>query len=179
LKFNPTTVLNKRPKVNQNQEQQFKELYQKYGSKVQRLCLGYTGNQMEAEDLLQEVFVKVWLNLHGFRGDSQWSTWIYRIAVNTCLYQIRSTKNKKSVDLEKVPVLVEDESENKGQQFQILHKEISELKEGDRLIITLVLEEVPYPEIAQITEISEANLRVKIHRIKQQLSLIYAKYERL
>jgi RNA polymerase sigma-70 factor (ECF subfamily) len=165
--------------VNQNQEQQFKELYEKYGPKVQRLCLGYTGNKREAEDLLQEVFIKVWQNLPNFRGDSQVSTWIYRIAVNTCLYQIRSTKNKKSVDLTKAPILVETVSENKEQQIHLLHKAISELKESDRLIITLLLEEVPYSEIAKITEISEANLRVKIHRIKQQLSIIYAKYERL
>ena len=165
--------------MNQNQEQHFKELYQRYGPKVQRLCLGYTGNQMEAEDLLQEVFVKVWQNLHSFRGDSQVSTWIYRIAVNTCLYQIRATKKKKSVDLNKAPVLVQSEPDSKEQQLQLLHKAISELKENDRLIITLLLEEVSYPEIAQITEITEVNLRVKIHRIKQQLSLIYTKYERL
>lgn len=165
--------------MNQNQEQQFKELYQKYAPKVQRLCMGYTGNLMEAEDLLQEVFVKVWQNLDKFRGDSQVSTWIYRIAVNTCLYQIRSAKNKKSVDLEKAPVLLETEGDNKEQQLQILHKAISELKESDRLIITLLLEEIPYAEIAQITDISEVNLRVKIHRIKQQLSIIYARYERL
>ncbi len=163
--------------MNQNQEQQFKELYQKYAPKVQRLCMGYTGNLMEAEDLLQEIFVKVWQNLDKFRGDSQVSTWIYRIAVNTCLYQIRSAKNKRSVDLEKAPVLLESEGDNKEQQLQILHKAISELKESDRLIITLLMEEVPYAEIAQITEISEVNLRVKIHRIKQQLSIIYSKYE--
>ena len=165
--------------MNQNQEQHFKELYQRYGPKVQRLCLGYTGNQMEAEDLLQEVFVKVWQNLHSFRGDSQVSTWIYRIAINTCLYQIRATKIKKSVDLDKAPVLVQSEPDTKEQQVQLLHKAISELKESDRLIITLLLEELSYPEIAQITEITEVNLRVKIHRIKQQLSIIYAKYERL
>lgn len=165
--------------MNQNQEQLFKGLYQKYGPKVQRLCLGYIGSQVEAEDLLQEVFVKVWQNLHSFRGDSQVSTWIYRIAVNTCLYQIRATKNKKSVCLEKAPVLIVNEPDQKEHQLQLLHKAISELKESDRLIITLLLEEFPYPEIAKITEISEVNVRVKIHRIKQQLSLIYAKHERL
>jgi RNA polymerase sigma-70 factor (ECF subfamily) len=95
------------------------------------------------------------------------------------LYQIRSSKNKKSVDLEKAPVLLESEGDNKEQQLQILHKAISELKESERLIITLLLEEVPYAEIAEITEITEVNLRVKIHRIKQQLSIIYSKYERL
>lgn len=164
---------------NQNQDQHFKDLYQKYGPKVQRLCLGYTGNSMEAEDLLQEVFVKVWQNLDKFRGDSQVSTWIYRIAVNTCLYHLRSAKNKRSVDLGQAPPLLDLEQSDKEQQVQLLYKAISALKESDRLIITMLLEEISYPEMAQITEISEVHLRVKIHRIKQQLSIIYAKYERL
>lgn len=163
----------------QNQDAFFKEIYKTYSSKVHRLCLGYTGNAMEADDLLQEVFIKAWQNLDKFRGDSQVSTWIYRIAVNTCLYHIRSQKNKRSVDIDVSIIKREDEIDDKEQQIQLLYKCISELSESDRLIITLLLEEVPYPEIAVITEISEGNLRVKIHRIKQQLSTIYAKYERI
>ena len=165
--------------VNQNQEQQFKDMYQKYSPKVKRLCLGYTGNSMEAEDLLQEIFVKVWQNLHKFRGDSQVSTGIYRIAVNTCLLHLRSRKNKCNVELTQAPPLLDLEETNTEQQVQFLYKAISALKESDRLIITMLLEEIPYVEMAQITAISEVNLRVKIHRIKQQLSIIYAKYERL
>lgn len=165
--------------VNQNQEAFFKEIYQTYSPKVHRLCLGYTGNVMEAEDLLQEVFIKAWQNLDKFRGDSQISTWIYRIAVNTCLYHLRNQKNKKSVDIDKAIIKKEEETDDKEQQIQLLYKCISELSEADRLIITLLLEEVPYNEIAAVTEISEGNLRVKIHRIKQQLSTIYAKYERI
>jgi len=165
--------------TNQNQDSFFKEIYKTYSPKVHRLCLGYTGNAMEADDLLQEVFIKAWQNLDKFRGDSQVSTWIYRIAVNTCLYHLRSQKNKKSVDIDKAILKQEDEMDDKEQQVQLLYKCISELSESDRLIITLLLEEVPYGEIAQVTEISEGNLRVKIHRIKQQLSTIYAKYERV
>lgn len=164
---------------NQNQEAFFKEIYNTYSPKVHRLCLGYTGNAMEADDLLQEVFIKAWQNLDKFRGDSKISTWIYRIAVNTCLYHLRSQKNKKSVDIDKADIGKEEESDDKEQQIQLLYKCISELSESDRLIITLLLEEVPYAEIATVTEISEGNLRVKIHRIKQQLSTIYAKYERI
>ncbi len=164
---------------NQNQDSFFKELYKTYSPKVHRLCLGYTGNAMEADDLLQEVFIKAWQNMDKFRGDSQISTWIYRIAVNTCLYHLRSQKNKKSVDIDKAILRQEDELDDKEQQVQLLYKCISELSEADRLIITLLLEEVPYEEIATVTEISEGNLRVKIHRIKQQLSTIYAKYERV
>lgn len=165
--------------TNQNQETFFKNIYQTYSPKVHRLCLGYTGNAMEADDLLQEVFIKAWQNLDKFRGDSQISTWIYRIAVNTCLYHLRSQKNKKSVDIDKAIIKKEEETDDKEQQIQLLYKCISELSEADRLIITLLLEEVPYHEIAAVTEISEGNLRVKIHRIKQQLSTIYAKYERI
>lgn len=165
--------------TNQNQETFFKEIYETYSPKVHRLCLGYTGDTMEADDLLQEVFIKAWQNLDKFRGDSQISTWIYRIAVNTCLYHLRSQKNKKSVDIDKAIIKKEEETDDKEQQIQLLYKCISELSEADRLIITLLLEEVPYHEIAAVTEISEGNLRVKIHRIKQQLSTIYAKYERI
>lgn len=165
--------------TNQNQETFFKEIYKTYSPKVHRLCLGYTGNAMEADDLLQEVFIKAWQNLDKFRGDSKISTWIYRIAVNTCLYHLRSQKNKRSVDIDKTIIGKEDEADDKEQQIQLLYKCISELSEADRLIITLLLEEVPYGEIAAVTEISEGNLRVKIHRIKQQLSTIYAKYERV
>lgn len=165
--------------TNQNQETFFKEIYETYSPKVHRLCLGYTGDTMEADDLLQEVFIKAWQNLDKFRGDSQISTWLYRIAVNTCLYHLRSQKNKKSVDIDKAIIKKEEETDDKEQQIQLLYKCISELSEADRLIITLLLEEVPYHEIAAVTEISEGNLRVKIHRIKQQLSTIYAKYERI
>lgn len=164
---------------NQNQDRFFKDLYQTYSPKVHRLCLGYTGNAMEADDLLQEVFIKAWQNLDKFRGDSQISTWIYRIAVNTCLHHLRSQKNKKNVDIDKTVIKREEETDDKEQQLQLLYKCISELSEADRLIITLLLEEVPYSEIAEVTAISEGNLRVKIHRIKQQLSTIYAKYERI
>jgi RNA polymerase sigma factor (sigma-70 family) len=136
--------------MNQNQEQLFKDLYQKYGPKVQRLCLGYTGNEVEAEDVLQEVFVKVWQNLDKFRGDAQLSTWIYRITVNTCLYHLRSVKNKRSVDLAQAPPLLDVEESNNEQQVQLLYKAISELKESDRLIISMLLEEIPYTEMAGV-----------------------------
>lgn len=165
--------------TNQNQETFFKDIYQTYSPKVHRLCLGYTGNAMEADDLLQEVFIKAWQNLDKFRGDSQISTWIYRIAVNTCLHHLRSQKNKKNVDIDKTIIKKEEGTDDKEQQIQLLYKCISELSEADRLIITLLLEEVSYSEIAEVTAISEGNLRVKIHRIKQQLSTIYAKYERI
>lgn len=160
-------------------ENQFKQIYADYSQKVHRLCLGYTGDSMQADDLMQEVFIKVWENLPKFRGESQISTWLYRIAVNTCLLHLRDTKKHTKVDIEKTTLKISEDNNDKEVQVQLLYKCISELNETDRLIITLMLEEVPYGEIAEATSISEGNLRVKIHRIKQQLSEIYSKYERL
>ncbi|WP_211196211.1 RNA polymerase sigma factor [Flavobacterium sp. H122] len=160
-------------------ENQFKQIYADYSQKVHRLCLGYTGDAMQADDLHQEVFIKVWENLPKFRGESQVSTWVYRIAVNTCLLYLRDAKKRNNVDIEKSAFKLSEETNDKESQIQLLYKCTSELNETDRLIITLMLEEVPYAEIAAATSISEGNLRVKIHRIKQQLSEIYSKYERL
>lgn len=141
--------------------------------------MGYTGDAMLADDLLQEVFIKVWQHYDKFRGESQISTWMYRIAVNTCLQYLRADKSKHNTALDNLQWKEDDAETEKEQQVQLLYKCISELAETDRLIITLMLEEVPYPEIAAATSISEGNLRVKIHRIKQQLTTIYSKYERL
>lgn len=159
-------------------EKQFKDIYSNYSQKVHRLCLGYTGDSMQADDLLQEVFIKVWENLGKFRGESQVSTWIYRITANTCLLYLRSKRKQTKVDLEKTALKISEETIDTENQIQLLYKCISELNEADRLIITLLLEEVPYSEIAEVISISEGNLRVKIHRIKQQLNSIYSKYER-
>ena len=155
------------------------KLYSTYSPKIHRLCLGYTGDAMLADDLLQEVFIKVWQHYDKFRGESQISTWMYRIAVNTCLQYLRADKSKHKTALDNLQLKEDDTETEKEQQIQLLYKCISELAETDRLIITLMLEEVPYPEIAAATGISEGNLRVKIHRIKQQLSTIYSKHERL
>ena len=165
--------------MSNNLEKQFKEIYRDYHAKVQRLCMGYTGDYDMAADLLQEVFIKVWENLPKFRGESQVSTWLYRITVNTCLLSLRKSKRENTVTWDDKNSKIIEEAHDKENQIQLLHKCISELNETDRVIITLLLEEVPYAEIAQVTSISEGNLRVKIHRIKQQLITIYSKYEKL
>lgn len=162
-----------------NQQEQFTALYKEYATGIKKLCLGYTGDAALAQDLLQETFIAVWNNMQKFRADSKWSTWIYRIAVNTCLTQLRK-KKETLVDIENSHfVMLPDDINTKEQEVQLLYKCISQLPETDRLVITMVLEDTPYEEIASITGITENNLRVKIHRIKKQLTEIYNSYARL
>jgi RNA polymerase sigma factor (sigma-70 family) len=162
-----------------NKEALFKEIFKANSKKIFHLCYGYTGDDDIANDLMQETFMKVWQNLEKFRNQALISTWIYRIAVNTCLSYLRVEKRQAKDELTDniIESQVEEVSE-KNEQVATLYKCISRLEENERIIITLVLDEVPYAEIAEISGISEGNLRVKIHRIKQKLTELYNKHER-
>ena len=163
-----------------DKEAAFKKIYEANSKKIYHLCLGYTGDDDAANDLLQETFLKVWQNLDKFRNQAMISTWIYRIAVNTCLTYLRSEKRQAKDEL--TPLLADTKKEelsDKNEQVALLYKCISKLEESERIIITMVLDEVPYPEIAEVSGISEGNLRVKIHRIKQKLTELYNHYERI
>ncbi|MBC7743669.1 MAG: RNA polymerase sigma factor [Flavobacterium sp.] len=162
-----------------NKEVLFKEIFQANSKKIYHLCYGYTGSDDSANDLMQETFLKVWQNLEKFRNQAMISTWIYRIAVNTCLSYLRVEKRQGKEEL--TNQIMDNKSEEvseKPEQVETLYKCISHLEENERIIITMVLDELPYAEIAQISGITEGNLRVKIHRIKQKLTELYNKYER-
>ncbi|MGB4774204.1 MAG: RNA polymerase sigma factor [Daejeonella sp.] len=160
-------------------ESLFKEVFQANSRKIYHLCLGYTGDEDSANDLMQETFIKVWQNLDKFRNHALISTWIYRIAVNTCLSWLRVEKRQAKDEL--TDHIIENKIEevaDKNEQVAQLYKCISYLQENERILITMVLDEVPYPEIAEISGISEGNLRVKIHRVKQKLTELYNQHER-
>lgn len=164
----------------------FKQLFDENSKKIFNLCYGYTGDRDSANDLLQETFIKVWQNLDKFRNQSQISTWIYRIAINTCLSYLRAAARRSTDSLDDDLVAgysyangSDEQEKEKQEQITLLYKAIARLNEYDRIIITMVLDEIPYPEIAAIADITEGNLRVRIHRIKQKLTEIYNKIERL
>ena len=162
-----------------DKEANFKELFQKNSRKIYHLCYGYTGDEDSANDLMQETFMKVWQNLEKFRNQALISTWIYRIAVNTCLSYLRVEKRQAKDEL--TDTIIENKTEeisDKNEQVASLYKCISQLEENERILITMVLDEIPYHEIAQISGISDGNLRVKIHRIKQKLTELYNRNER-
>ncbi|GEJ45213.1 RNA polymerase sigma factor [Chryseobacterium sp. ON_d1] len=146
----------------------FEEIYELYWQRIFRLCMGYVNDTELAQDLAQETFIIVWQQLPKFRNESSVGTWIFRIASNNCLRQIEKEKKFAKADL---PVnLEEKKQESIEPQIQMLYQYISELPETDRIIISLELEEVKQAEIAHIVGLSESNIRVKIHRIKEKLT---------
>ena len=148
----------------------FEGLHKQYKSMVMQLCLGYMkGEQELAKDLSQEVFMSVWNALDKFKAQSSYKTWIYRIAVNTCLKYIRDKKGKLNITNVEISEETKDEESNTTLQFDALYRAIGKLNEVDRLIIMMVLDESDYSFISDVMGISEGNLRVKIHRIKKTL----------
>lgn len=164
--------MNKREKL-------FKDGFEANSKKIFHLCFGYTNDDEAANDLLQETFLKVWQNLDSFREQSQISTWIYRIAVNTCLTYLKKEKQQNKAEL--TPDIIENQTEEFNEiqvQINLLYTCIAQLEENERLIITMVMDEIPYKQIAEISGIKEGNLRVKIHRIKLKLTELYNQYEK-
>ena len=153
---------------------EFEEIYKTYWDKIFRVCMGYVNDHSQAQDIAQETFITVWKQLPGFRNKANIGTWIYRIATNHCLRQLEKAKRVKSADL---PIdLPEEQSRNLEPDFQLLYKFISELPEIDRIIISLELEDIRQAEIARIVGLSESNIRVKIHRIKERLTKKFAEH---
>lgn len=140
--------------------------------------MGYAEDEAQAQDFLQETFIRIWQNLSKFRGEASISTWIYRITVNTCLGHLRSPKNKVPAELKPNFDTADDTANiSKDHHLQQLYRAIRKLPETERLIISMVLEEIPYEEIASSFNITEGNLRVKIHRIKLELTQLFFLHE--
>ena len=130
--------------------------------------MGFVNDYDVAQDLAQETFIIVWQKLDTFRDESAVGTWIFRIASNNCLRQIEKDKRFPKSDL---PIHLSEEKQTSIEpQIQFLYKCIAELPETERIIISLELEDVKQAEIAKIVGLSEANTRVKIHRIKEKLT---------
>ena len=154
-------------------EREFKEVYENNYAKVMRLCLGYASGDVDlANDLTQEVFIKVWSNLASFRKESNVTTWIYRIAVNTCLMNLRRKKSKtfSGLSLSEDVQWDEESSQVKEKQYQEMYRCINALSATNKAIVLMELEGLAQKEIAEVTGLKHEAVRVRIHRIKSQLS---------
>ena len=152
-------------------EEDFKRLYQENYSRIIRLCLGYVSGDMEmAKDVTQEIFIKVWHNLGSFRKESNINTWIYRIAVNTCLMNLRKAKNKRLAGAGLEDSLESRETNMlKERQFQEMYRCINTLGATNKAIILMELEGMPQKEIAEVMGLKHEAIRTRIHRIKNEL----------
>jgi len=163
--------------MKENKEDQFKRIIDENGGRIMRICCYYNSNPDDQKDMYQEILVNVWKSLDRFRGDSKESTWVYRIAVNTSLnYMGKAYRNMKVIvdrDVQNLNVLFEDDETDKKEKYEsdleTLQAQLNLLSVIDKAMISLMLEGLSTREIADVIGLTEPNVRVKIHRIKENL----------
>ncbi|AUC14754.1 RNA polymerase subunit sigma-70 [Tenacibaculum sp. SZ-18] len=142
---------------------------------VHKICRIYTTNANDHNDLFQEITIQVWKNYSKFRGDAKFSTWMYRVALNTAISLYRkSTKSVRTQDISDIAFKIKsvDYDDTEEQQLKALYKAIQNLNDIDKALVFLYLENKSYREISETLGISEVNARVKMNRAKDKLKKI-------
>ena len=150
-------------------EQQFAQTVKEHKSTIYTVCYMFSQDADEVNDLFQEVLVNIWKGFDSFEHRSDIKTWIYRIALNTCISIDRKKKRRSAEVRLTMDINLFEDRDTDTQQVDMLHRRISRVRPFDRAIVLLWLEDLSYEEIGQIVGISEKNVSVRLFRIKEQL----------
>ena len=150
-------------------EQEFSRMVREHKSTIYTVCYMFSNDEDEVSDLFQETLINLWKGFESFRHESKLSTWIYRVAMNTCI----SADRKKRKLGTKVPLSMNinlyNDEDHETKQVRQLHERIQRLDLVDRALVMMWLEGMNYEEIADVVGISVKNVGVKLVRIKEKL----------
>lgn len=150
-------------------EIRFADCVRFHDAMIRRICLGYAHTAQDLEDLYQDVLVNIWRGLPSFRSDSSMRTWVYRIALNTCVSTLRiRSKQPPQTSLDEV-ILVPDQSQEKKEAIKDLYECIATLGPIDKAIVMMWLDEYSYEEIADTIGLKRNNVATRLHRAKEKL----------
>ena len=139
---------------------------------VHKVCGMYCNNIEDRKDLFQEILINLWKSYPSFRGDSKFSTWMYRVSLNVALQRLRKATKKKEdatlpADFDEIAYQPEESLPEK--ELQMMHAAINQLSDVEKAIVMMYLEEIGNEEIAEIMGISQNYVRVKMTRIREKL----------
>lgn len=155
----------------QDKKQLFEETINRHLNLVYKVASVYTTNADDKNDLVQDILYQAWKSFDSFRQESKISTWLYRVAMNVAIYQVKTRKR----NIEAIPLtdqnsnLTEDNSNGTEEQWQRILFYINRLNLLDKGIVLLYLENKSHEEIAEITGLSVSNVGTKLSRIKEKL----------
>jgi RNA polymerase sigma-70 factor (ECF subfamily) len=142
---------------------------------IHKVCSIYCDLEEDRRDLFQEILVQLWKSYPSFRSESKFSTWMYRVALNTAITSFKKDKrqpDKTGVSYENMQLAEELYDSGVEDQIKMLNQAVSNLTGIEKSIILLFLEDKKYEEIAEITGITQNYVRVKMNRIKKKLKLL-------
>jgi RNA polymerase sigma factor (sigma-70 family) len=151
-------------------EKEFISLINQHQKIVYKVCNLYMDRHSDREDLFQEITLQAWKAYENFRGDAKFSTWLYRVALNTAITFFRTEKRKPDIySTDTVPDQTEDAYDPIEEQVRAMYAAIGNLSKIDKAIVMLYLEDYSYIEIGDMMGITANNVAVKMNRIKTKL----------
>ncbi|WP_350291333.1 RNA polymerase sigma factor [uncultured Croceitalea sp.] len=142
---------------------------------VHKVCSLYTSDRDSHNDLFQEITIQLWKAYPKFRGEAKFSTWMYRVALNTAITLYRKSKRRvKTQDFDSViyKIKTDEYDDTEERQLKLIYDAVKQLGDIDKALVFLYLEDKDYSEIAATLGITEVNARVKMNRIKNKLRTI-------
>lgn len=149
-------------------DEQFAQMVREHKATIYTVCYMFSKDADEVADLFQEVLINLWKGFDGFQGRSDIKSWIYRVALNTCITIDRKKKRKNKAELS-MDINLFSDSDNDTKQVEMLRQRINRLKPFDRAIVLLWLENMSYDEIGAVVGITAKNVSVRLFRIKEEL----------
>jgi RNA polymerase sigma-70 factor (ECF subfamily) len=155
-------------------EKEFLEIIRLNQGIIHKVCSVYCDRDEDRQDLFQEILAQLWKSYPGFRRESKFSTWMYRVALNTAITSFKKSRRHPQVNRlsgESYQVADDTSSQENDENIALLKQAISKLTGIEKSIILLFLENREYEEIAEITGITQNYVRVKMNRIKAKLKV--------
>lgn len=156
----------------EEQKNFFQEIINQHKGILFKVARLYCRDEEDRQDLLQEMMIQIWQSLHRYNDQYKISTWLYRISLNVAISYFRksSKREERYTSLTEKTALIADEEQSENEnQLLLLEQFISELKEIDKALMILYLEDKSHTEIAGILGMSVSNVGTKIGRIKEKL----------
>jgi RNA polymerase sigma factor (sigma-70 family) len=162
--------------VDNQQEKYFSELAEKNQGIAHKVCSIYCDKESERQDLFQDILIQWWRAFPSFKGEAKFSTWAYRVAINTAISSYRKSKHRLNYQaLDRAALQIPDYNHSSAEyeeRSKILQSAIKQLSKVEKAIIMLYLEDHSYDDIAAIIGITKTNVGAKINRIKTKLKSI-------
>ena len=149
-------------------EEEFLGILDRHQAILHKVCRLYRDTEADREDLFQEILYHLWKAYPSFQGRAKITTWIYRIALNTALATFRRNEPMLLFSAE-LPQRKINAKAEVDEQLELMLEAMKKLKEVDRAILSLYLDDMTYEQIAQIIGITSSNVGARLHRIKTKL----------
>ena len=151
-------------------EKEFAQVVREQKSTIYTVCYMFSKDNDEVNDLFQEILINLWKGFDSFEGRSDIRTWVYRVALNTCITIDRKKKRRRDKEAKvEMDINLYEDNDSDTKQIKLLYDRINKLGPFDRAIILLWLDNMPYDEIGAVVGISPKNVSVRLVRIKEQL----------